>query len=57
MNLKSYWIHKVSFLSFLKKIYFMCMNTLSLSLDSEMTRNGHLIPLQMIVSHHVVARV
>ena len=33
-------------------IYFIYMSTLSLSSD---TRRGHLIPLQMDVSHHVIA--
>jgi hypothetical protein len=38
------------FFFFSKQIYFMYLSTLSLS-----TRRGHGIPLQMVVSHHVVA--
>ena len=44
------------FFSFFFKIYFyfMYVSTLQLLLSSD-TRRGHGIPLQMVVSHHVVA--
>ena len=46
--------HNTITCNFLKDvyIYFMYMSTLLLSSD---TRRGHEIPLQIVVSHHVVA--
>jgi len=42
------------FIFFKRFIYFMYVSTLSMS-SSDNTRRGHWVPLQMVVSHHVVA--
>jgi hypothetical protein len=42
-------------MTFLIFIYFMYASTMSV-LFRHMPRSGHQIPLQMVVSHHVVAR-